>query len=564
MKRRLYPVFFLYILCSLATAAKAQPPLGYLYVREIVINESQIPDGPNLVDFPFLVRITNPDFRSVANGGHVGTSRGHDILFYANGCATALSHQLDYYDPATGEIAAWVRIPVLSTTADSYVYMYYGNDTVSASTSVTGVWDAGYSAIWHLGDDPSSAAPQVRDATANNHNGSNVGGMTSANLVNGKIGKALSFDEVNDHVRIPDFLYGQELTVSFWFNLSEVNGNSYQYVFSHGTWSAPNSLNVYIGEDNITIPAEVKNRRMVKTVFRDNNDANNTDTLDAGNTLIDGNWHYYTCRMQDWGGAHIYIDGAEVVVYSVWGANVFDPTTDLFLGGREDLNAGRFYGGLLDEVRISSVWRTSNWIQTEYNNQNDPGSFSTMGIEGAAVSFCSILAAPLTSFTANRTGNGVKLQWSTGNINEQTRFTVERSLDGINWQAIGNTTNSNSFTDAFAPGCVLYYRLKKQSGTEPYISAVRKVEATASEVAIRAYPNPSYDGHFYIDFPGTEIPDQFALYDPAGVMVKQARVEKKYGNTYLLKLDGAVQKGIYLLRFRYKNSYQAKTLIIGQ
>jgi hypothetical protein len=34
-----------------------------------------------------------------------------------------------------------------------------------------------------------------------------------------------------------------------------------------------------------------------------------------------------------------------------------------------------FYDGSMDEVRISKVCRSSGWILTEYNNQNDPSSF---------------------------------------------------------------------------------------------------------------------------------------------------------------------------------------------
>src|SRR5215813_13150677 len=37
--------------------------------------------------------------------------------------------------------------------------------------------------------------------------------------------------------------------------------------------------------------------------------------------------------------------------------------------------------GTLDEVRLSTTERTANWVTTEYNNQNSPGTFITMGSE---------------------------------------------------------------------------------------------------------------------------------------------------------------------------------------
>ena len=40
-----------------------------------------------------------------------------------------------------------------------------------------------------------------------------------------------------------------------------------------------------------------------------------------------------------------------------------------------------FYNGVIDELRISKICRSSSWISTEYNNQNDPLSFLSFGPE---------------------------------------------------------------------------------------------------------------------------------------------------------------------------------------
>ncbi|MFW9783800.1 MAG: DUF2341 domain-containing protein, partial [Candidatus Heimdallarchaeota archaeon] len=42
---------------------------------------------------------------------------------------------------------------------------------------------------------------------------------------------------------------------------------------------------------------------------------------------------------------------------------------------------GEVFDGLIDEVRVSSIPRSSGWINTEYQNQNDPDSFYTIGSE---------------------------------------------------------------------------------------------------------------------------------------------------------------------------------------
>src|SRR5439155_14977083 len=40
-----------------------------------------------------------------------------------------------------------------------------------------------------------------------------------------------------------------------------------------------------------------------------------------------------------------------------------------------------YFSGSIDEVRLSYIARSADWIKTEYNNQSLPGTFITMGSE---------------------------------------------------------------------------------------------------------------------------------------------------------------------------------------
>ena len=52
----------------------------------------------------------------------------------------------------------------------------------------------------------------------------------------------------------------------------------------------------------------------------------------------------------------------------------------LFFGSnRGSTQHDYFLYGILDEVRISETEQSANWISTEYNNQNDPSSFMSIG-----------------------------------------------------------------------------------------------------------------------------------------------------------------------------------------
>jgi hypothetical protein len=49
--------------------------------------------------------------------------------------------------------------------------------------------------------------------------------------------------------------------------------------------------------------------------------------------------------------------------------------------GRNSTQTSRWFNGRIEECRISNVARSDDWIETEYNNQNDPSSFYTVAGE---------------------------------------------------------------------------------------------------------------------------------------------------------------------------------------
>lgn len=119
----------------------------------IIIDESMIPDNGGLTDFPALVKITNqtnPLFDSAL-------PNGDDILFTDMDGVNQLDHEIELYmDTVLKELYAWVRIPLLSSTSDTIIYMYYGNAGAANQENPTGVWDSNYLGVWHMAEDPST------------------------------------------------------------------------------------------------------------------------------------------------------------------------------------------------------------------------------------------------------------------------------------------------------------------------------------------------------------------------------------------------------------------------
>ncbi|MHC4175469.1 MAG: LamG domain-containing protein, partial [Planctomycetota bacterium] len=196
----------------------------------------------------------------------------------------------------------------------------------------------------------------AKDSSGNGNDGTIYNG---AQTTAGQIGKALLFDEVNDHVVVPDFAYGPEFTVAFWFKSSGNAGTVFQYMFSQAPFDTSNSLNIYIGE----IDQTGGYAGMIRTVLRDADDVVVTGALDLDAGLADGNWHHYGLTVSAAEGATVYINGILQLSEPSRGGDTYDPTSDLYLGGRVDLSAERFFGGALDDVRIYSRALTQEQIQ---------------------------------------------------------------------------------------------------------------------------------------------------------------------------------------------------------
>jgi hypothetical protein len=113
------------------------------------------------------------------------------------------------------------------------------------------------------------------------------------------------------------------------------------------------------------------------------------------------------------------------------------------------------------------------------------------------------LPIKLVSFTGTNIEEGVLLNWSTATEENNNYFTVERSSDAKEWNALAEingagTTNSvqnYTYTDAQAAAGINYYRIKQTdvNGVFTYSSAI-KVGNIANDISTSVYPNPATPG----------------------------------------------------------------------
>ncbi|MGH7238599.1 MAG: DUF2341 domain-containing protein, partial [Candidatus Saccharimonadales bacterium] len=114
--------------------------MSYSAYRTITVASGTV--SSNLTDFPLLVSLTETDLATTANGGIVTNSSGFDIVFSSdNAGANLLAWEVESYNAATGALIVWVKIPAVSHTADTVIYMCYGNSSITTPQGdSTAVW----------------------------------------------------------------------------------------------------------------------------------------------------------------------------------------------------------------------------------------------------------------------------------------------------------------------------------------------------------------------------------------------------------------------------------------
>ena len=61
-------------------------------------------------------------------------------------------------DGATGELVAWVRVPLLSASLDTRIFLYHGNAGATDQQDPGGVF-GDFTSVHHLADDPTAVSP---------------------------------------------------------------------------------------------------------------------------------------------------------------------------------------------------------------------------------------------------------------------------------------------------------------------------------------------------------------------------------------------------------------------
>jgi hypothetical protein len=334
------------------------------FTKKILLNTS--PTGANVsgtvTNFPILVRLTKGSFNFAD-----AKSDGSDIKF-TKADDSILPHEFERWDQVDGLAEIWVKVDtVFGNDSTHYLTMYYGNANAVAPSLQTQVFDTanGFFGNYHFNNN-------LKDATLNNFDGTNVG---STSTTNGIIGHGRQFDGVSNYVNLGDLPDRPAGTISFWFRPEQAINTS--TVKTQGIWGkkADNNINFSVSLlgkdffcDSYTTTEQAGNLISKMEIY---------DTayylVCATNRFFPDIWHYATWC---WGNnsEQFYVDGIleGSITYSYpvigtgndeIGRSNYDSLANITDG------KPRYFYGSLDEFRIDNKTRSIAWIKLCYMNQ---------------------------------------------------------------------------------------------------------------------------------------------------------------------------------------------------
>ncbi len=326
---------------------------NWLYRQEVTISSSLT--SSTLSNFPVCITLTGSNSLFT-----YAQTDGDDILFTSSDGVTKLSHEIERYIPTSGQqkLVAWVKIPSLSSSSDTVIFMYYGNASSASQQAATAVWDTDFALVQHLEESSGTSY----DSTSYGNHGTPYNGPNQN--VDGKVDGADYFDGVNDSI---------DIASSSSLNLTRVTMEAWIYRTQdcppyHDTAMITNKENSY--EWGIRYGNTIYWAIMTNTI--------SWYWQDTGIGIPINTW-VHVALTYDGSYVRTYYNGA-LSHTSAYSGDI-TPTSYCFrIAGRTNDCGGPVHSpfpGYLDEIRISRSARSSDFIAATYRITHSPATYLT-------------------------------------------------------------------------------------------------------------------------------------------------------------------------------------------
>ena len=278
--------------------------------------------------------------------------------------------------------------------------------------------------------------------------------------------------------------------------------------------------------------------------------------------------------------------GGSRVTMTPNGCDIYTETFSVRFKMQRNFAAGdyTFTVGADDGVRLS-LDGGSTYIIDDYGDHGYRTNSATVNLNGTydlvldyyengggnRVSFdftSLVLPVELLGFEGYYEDSSTKLNWSTATEQNNDYFEVQHSINGKDYQVIGEVNGAGNsvsiidytFEDRYPKAGINYYRLRQvdYDGNFEYSPVISVV--TVDEESLHFYPNPS-KGLITLNFKGPAVErGSVSIYNASGIVIKTIELNGDFYNT---QLDlSALERGQYILKFNINQAVFTKRLMI--
>jgi len=281
------------------------------------------------------------------------------ITATVSGIETECYTEIERWDWTNEQAWLWTKVPTIVSGTDTILNFYYDSTQTTNSgfigdtgdTPAQNVWDSNFVGVWHMAQDPNGdVANCMLDSTASGTHGTPAGTMTTADLVDGKVGKGLDLDGTDDRVNVTFTPPKPKLTVESLFNVAD-GGSSIESLLSSDD-SAARSWQWRVSATNVL--------EFIAFI-------SSTPYTISADTSVRTGYHYGAATFDN-GIVNIYRDGiTDRAAYE--GSGILDNGAGISLGARGPNLLEEPADGIIDESRLSNTDRSAAWIKaTNYSN----------------------------------------------------------------------------------------------------------------------------------------------------------------------------------------------------
>ncbi len=386
-------------LCAPPPAAK-NPLSGWKHSGTLTLLTT--PDGANLpptavvTDFPVLVRLHRDWFDFTQ-----ARPDGADVRFTTTEGAR-LAHQVEEWDVKAGTASVWVRVPSIKGNSRQPLRMYWGKADAASESDGPAVFAAsnGYLSVWHMGetvgDDAGALVTKDRGTTP----------------AKGVIGGARHFDgnaRVTCGDKITNYPTGDDPhTTEVWFRPETCN-------------------TTLIGWGNEKPQGKVVMQFRGPPHVRMDCWFSGANVESAGPMNLNEWVHVaHVCQRGD---SRLYVNGVLAGASARKDAPLkLTGPAGLWIGNWHDQS--RFKGDL-DEVRVSRVARSADWLRLQYENQKPlqtlVGPLVSAGTDFSVEAQSATVREGGSVRVTARAGGAQKLSWSVVRGDREEVLAVDRS-----------------------------------------------------------------------------------------------------------------------------------------